>query len=282
MSEKIILPAFLLCFFLGCVDVPSSAGSQDGALDGSPSSLPSATVWYLGHAGFAVKVDHKLLIFDYVPKLGTTSTDADADGLDDGYIRPSDLEGLEVFVFVSHHHGDHYHREIFTWKNKVKKIHYFFGWLGTWEAENYPDHHHMAGPRATAEVDGVRVFTVNSKADGIPEVAYLVEVDGLWLYHNGDHFTQDDEDLEYLAQITSGLEMAFVTNATGDEGRRLTEKVIRFLERFQPRVVFPMHRGFRGGEEEAHEEFAEMLTRRGMTLDVRLPRVRGDRFEVEW
>jgi len=49
------------------------------------------------------------------------------------------------------------------------------------------------------------------------------------------------------------------------------EQLIWFLGRFQLRVVFPMRRSFRGGEEEAHEQFAAILTQLGFTLDERLP-----------
>ena len=31
---------------------------------------------------------------------------------------------------------------------------------------------------------------MNSAPDGIPEVAWLVEVGGLWVYHNGDHYLE--------------------------------------------------------------------------------------------
>jgi L-ascorbate metabolism protein UlaG (beta-lactamase superfamily) len=104
-----------------------------------------------------------------------------------------------------------------------------------------------------------------------------VEVDGIWIYHNGDHFTRGDEDLDYLGGISSEIDLAFVPGYPAS-GAPFFEKELRFLKRFRPRIVFPMHRG---GEEEAAQEWAQVLLDRGMALDLRFPRARGDRFDLE-
>lgn len=270
-------PAVAAAILLGLAGSAQPAASE---IPVGPEPLPggsglqnqAVTVWYLGHCGFAVKVGDKLLVFDYVSNLGSPPADPDAGGLDDGTIAPADLEGLEVFVFTSHSHGDHFDRTIMEWAGGGEGVHYFFGW----EAGDMADHHYMVGPNASAGVSGVKIYTVNSVPDGIPEVAYLVEIDGIWIYHNGDHFARDDEDLEYLAGISSEIDLAFVPGYAAS-GAPFFEKEMRFLERFKPRIVFPMHRS---GEEEAAREWAQVLSDRGMTLELRFPQARGDRFDL--
>jgi L-ascorbate metabolism protein UlaG (beta-lactamase superfamily) len=268
-----------LMLLAGCT--PSHSESRDQAASGAASHpgpgaaapvVTDPTVWYMGHCGFAVQVGARLLVFDYVPNLGTPSPTPGAGGFADGVIEGADLRGLEVFVFASHDHGDHYHPVILDWDDGGRGIHYFFGW----QEGDDPSHHYMLGPGATVEVDGVRVYTVTSEPDGIPEVAYLVEVGGLRVYHNGDHFTEGPEDLEYLAGITPEVDVAFVTGVPMP-GARFFEKGMAFLERFRPGAVFPMHQG---GREEVLEAWAAVPAERNMGLNVLLSRARGDRFEV--
>jgi L-ascorbate metabolism protein UlaG (beta-lactamase superfamily) len=255
------------------MSVPSAGEDLERPATGVKAQSGPLTVWYLGHCGFAVKAGDKVLVFDYVSNLGTPSADPAAGGFDDGTIEAPDLEGLETFVFASHAHRDHFDRAIMDWAGGGEGVHYFFGW----EAGDVAEHHYMVGPNASAEVSGVKVYTVNSVPDGIPEVAYLVEVDGMWIYHNGDHFVRNDEDLDYLAGISSEIDLAFVPGFAAP-GAPFFEKGMRFLERFKPRIVFPMHRG---GDEEAAQEWAQVLADRGMVLDLRFPQARGDRFDLE-
>lgn len=233
--------------------------------------IPS-TVWYLGHSGYAVRVENRLLVFDYTQNQGSPSASPGAGGLADGLIDGSDLEGLEVFVFVTHSHGDHFDRVIHSWASGVGEVHYFFGWA----AGSDSGHHSLVGPRATAAVDGVRVWTVNSNPDGVPEVAFLVEVGGLWIYHNGDHYTPDVDDLEYLSSVTPRVDVAFLPGVARYRNSWV-EKGISFIERMNPGIVFPMHLANR---EEGFREWAAIVNREGFTPEIRFPRARGDRFEI--
>jgi len=36
-------------------------------------------------------------------------------------------------------------------------------------------------------IRGVEAYTINDHHDGVPEVAYLVETDGVVMYHSGDY-----------------------------------------------------------------------------------------------
>jgi L-ascorbate metabolism protein UlaG (beta-lactamase superfamily) len=243
--------------------------------DGSPqeASAEPLTVWYLGHSGFAVRVGEKLLVFDYWSSGGTPSRDPEAGGLTDGIIEAADLEGLEVYVFVSHSHSDHYDPTILEWESDVDNITYFFGW----DAGDNPEHHYFLEPRATAEVDGIEVYTIYSHHSGVAEVAYLVHVDDRWIYHNGDYLQDYIPDFQYLESLTDHLDLVF-TGGSHDERWQYTHQVQYLLEHFHPEVLFPMHYG---DEEEKGDEFARVMKERGYETVIPVPRARGDRWVIE-
>jgi len=230
-------------------------------------------VWYLGHCGFAVRVGAKLLVFDYLAERGTPSADPDAGGLSDGTIEPADLEGLEVFVFTTHSHGDHYDPVILGWEEEVDDIHYFFGW----EAGENPTHHYLVGPRATAEVGGIQIYTINSHHSGVPEVAFLVHVDGRWIYHNGDYRQEYIPDFEYLSTLTDLLDLVFHAGLTNEEWQ-YTHQALYLLEHFTPGAFFPIHNG---GNEEEGAVFSRAMADRGFDTLIPVPRRRGDRWIFE-
>lgn len=230
------------------------------------------TVWYLGHCGFAVQVGRRLLVFDYVSDRGSPAADPRAGGLDDGVIQAGDLDGLDVYVFATHFHSDHFDPAILEWAEGADRAEYFFGW----EAGDDARHHYLVGPRATAEVDGVRVYTINSHHSGVPEVAYLVQVDGVWIYHNGDYRQDYVSDFEYLSTLTTHMDLVF-TAGLHDERWQYTHQAHYLLDHFEPDALFPIHHG---GAEENGAEFARAMARRGYETFIPVPRRRGDRWEM--
>lgn len=234
-------------------------------------SLPTR-VWYLGHCGFAVQVNHTLLIFDYVSNRGSPPADSDAGGLEDGYIQTGDLDGLDVYVFVTHSHSDHYDPIILQWEGETASIEYFFGW----KAGDDPRHHYLVGPRATASVDGMHIYTINSHHSGVPEVGYLVQVEGIWIYHNGDYRQDYIPDFEYLSTLTHHMHLVF-TAGLHDERWQYTHQAHYLMEHFRPDALFPMHHG---GAEERGAEFARVMAERGYDTLIPVPRRRGDHWAI--
>jgi L-ascorbate metabolism protein UlaG (beta-lactamase superfamily) len=244
-----------------------------------PDALPSLqdpphplTVWYLGHCGFAVQVGRKLLIFDYLSERGTPAADPGAGGLDDGNIEPDDLEGLDVYVFTTHSHTDHFDPVILEWEGKVEGIHYFFGW----QAGDDPKHHYLIGPRATAEVDGIEIYTINSHHSGVPEVAFLLHVNDRWIYHNGDYRQEYLSDFQYLRTLTDHMDGVF-TLGDHDENGQYTHQAHYLMDHFHPDALFPMHLG---GREQELVVFAQVMKERGYGTNIPVPARRGDRWEI--
>lgn len=80
--------------------------------------MPSVSIRYLYHSGFAVKTASHLFIFDYY--LDTPR----GCGPDQGVVSPAMLQDRDVVVFVSHSHGDHYNPAIFQWRRVKPQIRY--------------------------------------------------------------------------------------------------------------------------------------------------------------
>jgi len=243
----------------------------------APSARPLGTgearIWYLGHCGFAVRTAKHLLIFDYQERRDgpQSRTRGGAAGLDTGWVDPAAIARDKVRVFVSHSHEDHFDPVIFGWRKAVPDIAYYFGW----KAADDPANHYLVGPRATYAGDGLEIFTINSHHSGVPEVAFLVKVDGLVIYHNGDYRMDYRADFPYLQQRVERIDLAFVLGVAGETEQYALQSRDLF-ERFKPGAVFPMHAeaGAR-----MYREFEAAFGARIPGLPIMVPEKLGDRFE---
>ena len=173
---SIILPSTIWCQYKNEVTTPNNYIEQVEIIERG-----EAIIWFLGHCGFAVKTKDYFLIFDYVENfLRNSYQQPDNPALSTGYINPEEIHNSKVFVFTTHEHGDHYDPIIFEWENHIPDIEYFFGW----QASSSTQHNYLIGPRAVWKNGDIEIYTINSNHSGIPEVAYLVKVDSLVIYHN--------------------------------------------------------------------------------------------------
>ena len=251
---------------------PAFAG---GAADWPALKPGEATVWYLGHCGYAVKTRSKLLVFDYTGDFKPQVQPPAERALANGWINPEEIKDLDVIVFASHDHADHYDSVIRGWEKAVKTIHYVFGW----DAGAAPHVHSLAGPRGTAAFDGVEIFTVNDHHDTVPEVAFLVRVDGVTIYFNGDYYGKMGRDLpsttvndmRYLRSKSQTVDLAFILASASDT----YNTIIRSLA---PKTVFPMHAPANG--ESMYATYASDLRKAGIDTPVVVPDKPGKRFDV--
>lgn len=258
----------LLLFILFALPVILSGFSS--ALEVQELKPGEAEVWYLGHCGYAVKTKNHLLIFDYI-ELEENPIER---GLDKGFVDPLEISDLNVSVFVTHSHVDHYDEIIHTWQNKIQNIRYIFGWEVN-EEQKIP-HYYLEGPREELRLDDMEIYTVNSFHSFVPEVAYLVAVDGLVIYHGGDYQgkmgrnapSNVKEDMQYLKTKADAVDLFFIGAWTGPP-------YLQAIKSLQPKVLFPMHER---KKEENYKRFAAELKNLGVTIPVICPEKRGDRF----
>ena len=245
-----------------------SGGVGNTSESGVAVQSGEAVIWYLGHCGYAVKTENHLLIFDYI-ELEESPQER---GMDLGFIDPEEIKDLNVSVFVTHEHVDHYDQIIYTWDGVIENIEYFFGW----QAGDNPNYHYLVGPRAEIETNGMEIFTVNSHHSGVPEVAYLVKVDGLVIFHEGDYQgrmgrnapSRVVEDMDYLLTKVDRVDLMFI-------GAWLGDPIVEMLERLNPKIAFPMHDR---KQEHKYLEFAKEAKAKGIAAEIVCPTKRGDNF----
>ncbi len=193
-------------------------------------------VTYLQHSGFLVETEHSCLLFDYWK----------------GAIPDLDFH-KDLYIFSSHAHHDHYCREIFKLENACQNVSYILSsdiressrdWKKADNVTFLNVHEH--GSVGECEID-----TLYSTDEG---VAYLVNIDGVRIYHAGDLHWWDwpgepqDENEEmgrlYRQEIDSiqnrELDLAFVVLDPRQEESG-TLGMDYFLRHVKARYVFPMH-----------------------------------------
>lgn len=122
-------------------------------------------ITYINHSGFVVETENCYIIFDYF----------------NGEI--PEFADKPVYIFSSHGHQDHFNREIFNVleNNNVKYI--LSGDIKkkvkTIDNENIL----FTYPRKEYDLDMLHIKTLKSTDLG---VAYIVDVDGVKIYHGGD------------------------------------------------------------------------------------------------
>lgn len=229
-------------------------------------------IWYLGHCGYAIQTRNHLLIFDYQEKQDGQAPKPRPENpsLEAGFVVPEQIRDRRVRVFVTHSHADHFDPVIFEWKERIPDIAYYFGW----QASEDPSFHYLIGPRAELESGDLEIFTVNSHHSGVPEVAYLVRVDGLVIYHNGDYMAEFEKDYPFLKTKAGRIDLAF-TPPVIDEKMHYGRQSMALVKTFQPNLVFPMHMA---AGSRIYTEFEETYRTRFPGLSIALPRKIGDRF----
>lgn len=203
-----------------------------------------AQITYLDNSGFAVKTSGHFLIFD----CWNMKAAQGKKGLAGGAVDPAELVGENVVVFVSHAHGDHYSTGIFKWAGYIPNIRYIVS-----DDVRAPKEAYALKPHEAYDIDGIHIRTLRSTDEG---VAFLVEVDGLHIYHAGDlnwwHWEGEDprwnaqmgddykQEIDMLAK--EKIDIAFVPVDPRLERDQL-RGIAYFMETVDAKMVIPMHYG---------------------------------------
>jgi len=241
-----------------------------------------AALWYLGNCGYAVRTKNHLLIFDYWEPGKVPANPC----LANGHINPQELADQNVTVFVTHEHADHFDPVIFDWADKVKNITYVYGFhpeaLHHFRQTGYPGPEYTyIGPRETITIDDIDIMTIRANDAG---VGFLVKVDGLTLYHAGDHAGWLDgekegytREIDYLDDNVKDVDIAFL-NVTGCHAhgeQPLWEGTCYTIDALSPRVVVPTHAWDR---EYIYQDYAERIYKEKTGIRIYCPENPGDRF----
>jgi len=254
-----------------------ATGSGSESVDRSLSAIgdvgkKEAVIWFLGHSGWAVKTRNHLLIFDYFPQ----GEDPANPGLCNGHINPNEIADQKVAVFASHFHGDHYNPAIFEWREQTTDITYFLGL----EPDSTPPYEFMP-ERMEKSFGDLEITTIHSTDAG---VGMVVEVDGLTIFHPGDHangriglMDEFTDEIDFLAGRGVRPDICFMGIRGCSLGRpdEVKEGIYYTLKTLKPKVFIPMHAGTQG---HVYREFIEECQEQFTSIQMVAADNRGDHF----
>lgn len=258
----------------GVEEVPWETNLDDAAILAKQLAEGEATIWYLRHSGWAIKTKSAFLVFDY----WDNDVPPDEKLLANGHIRPDELAGLPVYVFVSHEHGDHFDPQILEWRAAIPNITYIFGF----EPENREGIISL-GPRVQETIGPLAITTIRSNDAG---VGFAVQVDGLTILHAGDHSNNQVEtvdndffpEIDFLADAGVQPDIAFFLNlyGCGSSNPEAFQKGIFYaVEKLKIDCVLPMH----GADKEwGYQELVEGVAQNPIKVQVGAAVNQGDRF----
>ena len=216
-----------------------------------------ATIKYLVHSGFSVETGGHYFLFDYCPSMDREQVTGEL------------LKNREnVYVFVSHCHGDHFDPAIFKWAKINPAITYVLSSDVSFSQNNVKCHVMSAYEKWTDR--SVEIETFGSTDAGI---SFLVKVDGLSVFHAGDlnwwHWKgETQEERDYAERIFkteidkimgNRIDIAFFP-----VDRRLEEYYCigaeYFAAKLKPKLLIPMHFGNDFGATAAFAERAKQLS----------------------
>lgn len=229
-----------------------------------------AFVHYLNHSGFVVETNRHFLVFDYFP----ASAISDSPSLANGKINLSEMRGKQIVVFVSHDHADHYDTTIRGWALADPGLRYVAGF----NVERQPGWL-TAVPHQPIVVEGVNVFPIKSTDLG---VGFLVETDGVVVYHPGDHINKEaglasafTGEVDYLADLRKKVDIAFfpVAGCGFPDATIVKLGNLYAMSRLNPRWCCPMH-----APEVACRTFANEVKQVDPSKNTFVARFPGDHF----
>ena len=235
-----------------------------------------ARIWYLYNSGFAVQTAGHFLIFDYYKR------SPKGKGLESGVIDPAAISTHDVLVFVSHKHGDHYNREILDWGKMIPRLRLVL----SNDIAKVPGAL-MVGPGEKLSHHDFKLETLASNDEG---VAFVIEIDGLCIYHGGDlnwwHWDGEPDDYNegmaasYKSQISllrgKSIDLAFVPVDPRLE-KQYAWGINYFMQSLNVRWAVPMHFGcdvsvverlLRDRDSESYRHRIIKLTDRGATANI--------------
>ena len=135
--------------------------------------------------------------------------------------------------------------------------------------------------RQSKKIDGMKILTITSTDLG---VGFLIKVDGLVIFHAGDHahwggsMDPFKQEIDYLAKSEQEFDIVFLTIIIGRDLSRwdsISKGAFYAIEKLLPKVMFPMHAG---GKEHLYKKFAQEAERKKIKTKVHCAENKGDRF----
>lgn len=224
-----------------------------------------AYLWYLGGiapgTGYAVKTKHHLLIFD--PFKINTSPEA---GLANGHLNPHELAGQNIIILVTRKLPHAFHPTVRELATQLPDADFVLGFKP--EAGNGDPHtipaYHLALPNASLSVRDMKIHTIQTRSSTLRStgnVGYLVDVDGIKVFHAGLHCTNGEasQTENYRRQIDflesfGPIDVAILPIAGRHLGPVDYAQYLYLIDRLSPQALYLI------GDDLIHEEHRTCLT----------------------
>ena len=200
-------------------------------------------ITYLYHSSFLLEIDQNLLLFDY------TSRDLSENKVQE--ILKDKIVRKNLYVFVSHAHGDHFDPSITEFSKYADKVNYVIS-HDVFESNPFLEF----GPRLTKalpgseyNLDDMKVKTFQSNDEG---VAFLIRYNDTTIYFGGDLAKWDwpewsenkrKEHVKIFEDVLEKLTKIDIDIAFSNMDKRLESWAgpVDFIEKVRPRYFVPIH-----------------------------------------
>ncbi|MFP4608117.1 MAG: MBL fold metallo-hydrolase [Candidatus Aenigmatarchaeota archaeon] len=198
-------------------------------------------ITYLYHSCFSLEVDKKVFLYDYP---GSRIDKRAEEGL------KTQLRGKELYVFISHAHGDHFSPDVVKFSSDAEKTHFILS--SDVYTALFPKLNGdllEANPDSTYSLDDMQIRTFESNDAG---VAFLIRFAGLKVYFGGDLAKWDwpewsekkrEDHVRVFDEVVRSLEKEKIDIAFSNMDERLPSWAgpIEFIERVKPTYFVPIH-----------------------------------------
>ncbi|MGB8191565.1 MAG: MBL fold metallo-hydrolase [Chitinophagaceae bacterium] len=207
------------------------------------NKLPA--IHYFYNSGWMIETKGHAIVIDFIPHAASGSTMDYLEGL----LKQAASRGKKIVVMITHDHQDHFNPAILQLGNNIPGVQYILGW--NYKTENKAQIKIM-NARDSLTTPAYKVYSHVSTDDG---VGFLLQIDGLNIYHAGDHalwaeqlLQQFRDELNFIRSKTKNIDLAFIPAARGmftkcaydsimEKGIKLSAEILR------PDVVALQHVG---------------------------------------
>lgn len=224
---------------------------------------------YLFHSGFCVKIENRLLLFDYFQEKKPQSKS--------DYLFPA-MEYLPdiktIYVFASHDHFDHFNSAIFQWKATIPNIQYTVS--SDCKGIATDNDITIMHPYEDVTLHDIKISTFGSTDEG---VSFLVDVAGIKIFHAGDlnwwHWMNestieeiDQAEKSFKSEIdklpSNQIDLAFFP-VDPRQGKLYYLGGEYFAEKVRPKLFIPMHFG---DQYDVTQDFYQKIAHTGIATVV--------------
>jgi len=201
-----------------------------------------AFIWDLGF-GYAIKTKNNLLVFTL---LGGKIGESSESGLANGFLNADELKDQKITIFLRHRGNWKMDGKRFTELAKltsnvkmVSSIKPDFSMIAASEIPAY----HLALPNESFTVNGLKAHPIPALASGM---GYLVEVDGLKIFHAGLHISDNEpehiekfrKEIDFLKAYGPVDIVMLTTHSHSNNVGTGYEQYLYLLDKLAPKAIY--------------------------------------------